>query len=85
MVVRCQRVKGENRLRVFRNRVPRGVFGYKGGDVTGEWGTLLEKLRDNVPFDTSNLVYQLRRHNMDEACDTCGGEEKYIKSFGGET
>ena len=27
-------------LRVFENRVLRGIFGPKGDEVTGEWGNL---------------------------------------------
>jgi hypothetical protein len=37
----------ECRLRVFENRVLRGIFGPKRDEVTGEWRTLLnEELHD---------------------------------------
>jgi methyl coenzyme M reductase subunit D len=32
--LRCQNVKGRNRLRVFGNRVPKKIFGPKRGTVT---------------------------------------------------
>jgi hypothetical protein len=33
-------LREEHRLRVFQNRVLRGIFGPKGDDVTGEWRKL---------------------------------------------
>jgi hypothetical protein len=33
-------LREERRLRVFENRVLRGIFGPKGDEVTGEWGKL---------------------------------------------
>jgi len=42
-------IKEENRLRVFGNRVLRKVSGHKWDEVTGEWGTLLDKFRDIYP------------------------------------
>jgi hypothetical protein len=30
-------LREEHRLRVFENRVQRGIFGPKGDEVTGEW------------------------------------------------
>ena len=33
-------IKGENRLRVFVNRVLRRIFGPKRDEVTGEWRKL---------------------------------------------
>jgi hypothetical protein len=33
-------LKEERRLRVFENRVLRGIFGPKGDEVTGEWRKL---------------------------------------------
>jgi hypothetical protein len=34
-------LREEHRLRVFENRVLRGMFGPKGHEVTGEWRKLL--------------------------------------------
>jgi hypothetical protein len=40
-------LREEHRLRVFENRVLRGVFGRKGDEVTGEWRRLHnEELND---------------------------------------
>ena len=40
-------LREERSLRVFENRVLRGIFGPKGDGVTGEWGKLhIEELND---------------------------------------
>jgi hypothetical protein len=40
-------VREENRLRVFKNRVLRRIFGSEGNEVTGEWRKLHnEELND---------------------------------------
>jgi hypothetical protein len=40
-------LREERRLRVFKNRVLRGIFGPKRDEVTGEWRTIYnEKLND---------------------------------------
>ena len=40
-------LRGERRLRVFENRVLRGIFGAKRDEVTGEWRKLHnEELND---------------------------------------
>jgi hypothetical protein len=40
-------LREERRLRMFENRVLRGIFGPKGDEVTGEWRKLrIEELND---------------------------------------
>jgi hypothetical protein len=52
----------ERRLRVFENRVLRGVFGAKRDGVTGEWRKLHNKeLRDPYSSSTVLLVIKSRR------------------------
>jgi hypothetical protein len=48
-------LREERRLRVFENRVLRGVFGPKRDEVTGEWRKLHnEKLNDR--YSLPNIV-----------------------------
>jgi hypothetical protein len=43
-------LREENRLRVFENRVLRGIFGPKRDEVTGEWRKLhIEELHIYTP------------------------------------
>jgi len=41
-------MREERRLRVFRNRVLRRIFGPKTGEVTGEWRKLHNELNDRT-------------------------------------
>jgi len=71
---------------VFENRVLRKRFGLKREEVTGEWrGLQNEELND--PYSSRNivLVIKTRKDKMGGACSTCGGQEKCIQGFGGET
>ena len=52
----------ERRLRVFENRVLRGVFGPKRDEVTGEWRKLLsEELNDMCSLPNIVRVVKSRR------------------------
>jgi hypothetical protein len=55
-------LREERRLRVFKNRVLRRVFGPKRDEVTGEWRKLHnEKLNDLYPLPNIVQVVKLRR------------------------
>jgi hypothetical protein len=41
-------------LRVFGNKVPRGMFGPEGGEVTGVWRKLLNE--ELLPYQTKDEV-----------------------------
>ena len=76
----------ERRLRVFENRVLMRIFGPRRGEVTGEW----KKLHNEVLNDLYCLLNvflgdQIEKPEMGWACSTCGGEERCIQGFGGET
>ena len=50
------------RVRVFENRVLRGIFGPKRDEVTGEWGKLHdEELHDFYPSPNTMRVIKSRR------------------------
>ena len=68
------------------NRVLRRIFGPRRGEVTGEWTTLHnEDLNDlYTPLNIVRLI-KSRVKEMGGSCSTCGGEERCIKDFGGET
>ena len=77
-------MREERKLRVFDNRVLRGIFGPKRDEVTGEWRKAHnEKLNDL--YCSSNFVRVMKlRMRWAVACGTCGGEERCIQGFGGD-
>jgi hypothetical protein len=65
-------LREECRLRVFKNRVLRRIFGPKRDEVTGEWRKLHKKELRAV-YSSPNIiqVIQLRRE-MGRVCNTYG-------------
>jgi hypothetical protein len=56
-------MRDERRLRVFENRVLRGIFGAKRDEVTGEWRKLHnEELNDLYP--SPNIVRVIKSRRM---------------------
>ena len=54
-------MREERRLRVFENRVLRGIFGHKRDEVTGEWRKLHnEKLNDL--YCSSHINMKIRQN-----------------------
>jgi len=71
------RVSEEHRLRVFRNKVLKKIFGPTRDKITGEWG------RWSVL--TKYVGDQIKKNEMGGACSTYGEEERCIQDLGGET
>jgi hypothetical protein len=68
-------LKEERRLRVFENRVLRGIFGPKRDEVTGEWRKLhSEELNDL--YSTTNIARVIRSRRMRWAWDVARMRER---------
>jgi hypothetical protein len=73
-------LREEHRLRVFENRVLKGMFGPKRDEVTGEWRKLHnEELRD---LSSPSIITIIKSRRM--ACRTNRGEEERIQVIGGK-
>ena len=79
-------MREERRLRVFKNRVLRRIFGPKRDEVTGEWRKL-HNVKLNDLYCSPNIVriIKLRTVRWAGACSTYGREKRRIQGFGGET
>jgi len=73
-------LREERRLRVFGNGVLGKIFGTKRDEVTGEWRRLHNEEFCDLYF-TSNNIWVMK---LSGACGTDVGQERCIRSFGGE-
>jgi len=69
-------LREEHRLRMFKKRVLRGIFGPKREEVTGEWRKLHnEKLNDLYLLLTQYFSGdKIKNNKVDGACSMYGGE-----------
>jgi hypothetical protein len=78
-------LREERRLRVFANRVLRGIFGPKRDEVTGEWRKLhCEGFNNLYSSPTIMQVIKSRRIRWVGYVARRGGE-RCVQGFGGET
>ena len=56
-------LREERKLRVFENRVLRGIFGLKREEVTGEWRKLLNEELNDL-YCSPNIVRVLKSRRM---------------------
>jgi hypothetical protein len=56
-------LREEHRLRVFGNRVLRGIFGPKGDEVTGEWRKLHGGELHNL-YSSADIIRQIKSRRM---------------------
>jgi hypothetical protein len=56
-------LREEHRLRVFENRVLRGIFGPKRDEVTGEWRKLHSGELHNL-YSTPDIIRQIKSRRM---------------------
>jgi hypothetical protein len=79
------KLREECRLRVFKNRVLRRIFGPKKDEVTGEWRRLHNRALCSVLLTKYHSGDQVKKTEMGRTCGTYGEEERYIQGFSGET
>ena len=76
-------LKEERRLRVFENKLLRRIFGPRRDEVTWDWRKLHN---EELLYVSPSIVRVIKSRRMrGGACSTCGGEERRIQDFGGET
>jgi hypothetical protein len=56
-------LREEHRLRVFENRVLRGIFGPKRDEVTGEWRRLHNEELNDL-FSSPNIIRVIKWRRM---------------------
>ena len=76
-------LREERRLRMFENRVLWRIFGPKRHEVTREWRKLHNEWSVRLIQYCSGD--KIEKSEMGGACNTCEGEERRMKGFGGET
>jgi hypothetical protein len=71
-------LKKEPRLRVFKNRVLRGIIGPKRDKVTGGWRKLHNEELHNL-YSSPNVIRMIIKEDMmDRVCSTNGLEEECV-------
>jgi hypothetical protein len=65
---------------VFENRVLRRIFGFKRGEVTGEWRKLHNEELNDL-YSSNNIV----RDEMGGACNAYGEGKRCVQGVGRET
>jgi hypothetical protein len=79
-------LRDEHRLRVFKNRLLRKIFGPKSVQVTGKWKRLQnEELYALYPSPNIIQVIKSRRMRWVGHVSCMEGQERCIQGFGGET
>jgi hypothetical protein len=68
-------LRDEHRLRVFENRVLRGMCGPKRDEVTGGWRKLHNEELHNL-YSSPSIIRMI--DEMGRACSTNGGDEECI-------
>ena len=63
--------------------VLRRIFGSRRDEVTWEWRKL--HTEEFIDVYCSPSGDQVEKNEIGEACNTYGGEERCVQSFGGET
>jgi hypothetical protein len=76
-------LREEHRLRVFENRVLRGVSGPKRDEITGEWRKLHdEELR--ILYSSPNIIRQIRSRRLRWAGHMARMGEECVQGFDGK-
>jgi hypothetical protein len=65
-------LRNEYRLKVFENRVQRGIFGLKGDEIIEGWRKLHNEQLHNLYFSPSIIRMMQSEDEMGSACSTHG-------------
>jgi hypothetical protein len=76
-------LREEHRLRVFENRVLRGIFGPKRDEVTGEWRKLHSEELHNS-YSSPDIIRQVKSRRMRWAGHVARMGEESVQCFGGK-
>jgi hypothetical protein len=76
-------LREEHRLRVFKNRVLRRIFGPNRDEVTGEWRKLHNEELHNL-YSSPDIIRQVKANEVGGACGTHGRGEKSVQGFSGK-
>jgi hypothetical protein len=77
-------IREEHRLRVFKNRVLRRIFGPKRDEVTGEW----RKLHNDelhILYSSPNIIKQIKSRRMRWAGNVARTGEECVQGFDGKS
>jgi hypothetical protein len=77
-------LREEHRLRVFENRVMRGIFGPERDEVTGDWRKLHNEELHNL-HSCLDIIRQVKAYEVGGVCGTYWGGEKSVQGFGGKS
>jgi hypothetical protein len=78
-------LREKRRLRVFENRVLRGMFGARRDEVTGEWRKLHNEELHNL-YCSPNIVRVIKSRRMRWAGHVARmGRERSVQGFDGKT
>jgi hypothetical protein len=77
------KLREEDRLRAFENRVMRRIFGPKRYDVTGEWRKLHNKELRNL-YSFPNIIRRIKPRQMKWTRHVARMGEKSVQGFGGK-
>jgi hypothetical protein len=73
-----------HRLRVFKNRVLRRIFGPKRDEVTGEWRRLHNEELNDL-YSSPNIIRVIKSRRMRWVGHVAGMGRGEVQDFGGET
>ena len=76
-------LREERRLRVFENRVLRGIFGPKWDEVTREWRKLHNEEFNDL-YSSPNIVQVIKSRRKRWAGNVACKEDRCIQGFGEE-
>jgi hypothetical protein len=75
----------EHGLRVFKDRIPRKIFGSKREEIIGDWRKPQNEKLHDLYCSPDSSDGDVKKDEVGWACSTHGREEKYVQRFGTES